>query len=211
MRQVGQLPRNKLFHFRRQWNLEKLNLTVLLLQWFYHSTSSSMKKCHICTTGLRNAVEDPTVKLYGLLDANITRTAMSTELNQSAWNSLQHRVSFLLRPWAWQLYHIKVCLSQDMPMTSYHVQRHNRRDTLHFTRCLFRTLCLTHNFRLFLSWKWSVSDACLIAVILCVFKNGRLRIRCCTDKPETLAAGSNGVRLCHLILQPQIGLSIQHC
>jgi hypothetical protein len=37
-------------------------------------------------------------KLHGLLDANITRTTMSTELNQSASNSLQHRVSFLLRP-----------------------------------------------------------------------------------------------------------------
>jgi hypothetical protein len=57
---------------------------VLSLQWFHPSTTISMKKCHIGTRGLRNAVEDSTVKLYGLLDANITRTAMSTELNQSA-------------------------------------------------------------------------------------------------------------------------------
>lgn len=96
-------------------------------------------------------------------------------------------------------------------MTSYHAQGHTKRNILHFTSCLSRTLCLTHNFRLFLSRKWSVSGVCLMAVILSVFKNGRLRIRCCTDKPETLAVCSNGVRLCHLIMQPQIGLSIQHC
>ena len=82
----------KLFHFWCQWNLEKLNLTVLSLQWFYSSTTFSPKEFHICTTGLRN----PTVKLYGLLDANITRTAMSTELNQSAWSSLWYSVLFIV-------------------------------------------------------------------------------------------------------------------
>jgi hypothetical protein len=127
----------KLYHFWRQWNLEKLNLMVLLLQWFYPSTSFSITKCHICTTGLRNAAEDPTVKLYGLLDANVTRTAMSAELNQSAWNSLRYRVSFLSRRWAGQLHHIKVCLSQDIPW-----QVTMCRDIIKETPCTLQAVCL---------------------------------------------------------------------
>jgi hypothetical protein len=57
---------------------------ALSLQWFYPSTSFSLKECHIFATGLRNAVEDPAVQLYGLLDINIATTAIPTELHQSA-------------------------------------------------------------------------------------------------------------------------------
>jgi hypothetical protein len=68
---------------------------------------------------------------------------MSTELNQSAWNSLWHWVSFLSQPWAWQLYHIKVCLSQDMPW-----QVTMCRDILKETSCTLQavspTLSVSH-------------------------------------------------------------------